>query len=161
LGAVVLGTDRERKQLMGLAPTMQAAAPYGSGIYTPDATRRTYSSLAARTKTLLGMGESVVLDASFADPDFREMFRRVGLTMAAHVVELRCSAPAATIEARLRDRGTRPDPYSDADLDIGRRITSQWQEWPQAATIDTAHGADVALSSALTRVVEAADDPFR
>lgn len=159
LGAVVLGTDRERKQLMGLAPTMQAAAPYGSGIYTPDATHRTYSSLAARTQTLLGMGESVVLDASFADPGFREMFRRVGLTVAAHVVELQCSAPASTIEARLRDRHTRPDLYSDADLEIGRRMASQWQEWPEAATIDTADGSGIAVSAALARVMEAADDP--
>lgn len=154
LGAVTLSTDRERKQLMGLPPTAHASAPYGSGIYTPQITRETYASLASRTRTLLGMGESVVVDGSFADAEYRAMFRLVGLDTVAHVVELRCTAARSVTEARLRERRTRPARYSDADLEVGRHLADRWQEWPQAVSIDTGGTPGAAVSAALATVTD-------
>src|SRR5690606_19188507 len=65
LGAVLLRSDRLRKELSGIAPETPAAAPYGEGIYGAEWTERTYRELLARAERLLGHGESVVIDASW------------------------------------------------------------------------------------------------
>ncbi|WP_343947317.1 AAA family ATPase, partial [Pseudonocardia zijingensis] len=64
-GAVVLSSDRIRKELAGLAPSTPAGAGFRKGIYTPEHTEELYSELLHRAEQLLGRGESVVLDASW------------------------------------------------------------------------------------------------
>ena len=48
LGAVLLSSDRLRKELAGLDPFQYAAAPYRAGLYTPEHTSRVYGELLRR-----------------------------------------------------------------------------------------------------------------
>ena len=137
LGGVLLATDPERKALMGLETTAHAPAAFEEGIYTREATTRTYASLVDRAGVLLGLGETVVVDASFSAAAHRELFRRVGAATSTPVVELVCTAPREVVEARLRRRADVPDLHSDADLAIGRLVAARADPWPEALVVPT------------------------
>ena len=76
LPAAVLSSDRVRKELSGLPPTRHVAAPFEEGIYGRGMTARTYALLARRTGSLLAMGESVIVDATFSRAELRLLFGR-------------------------------------------------------------------------------------
>ena len=122
---------------MGLDPTAHAPAAFGEGIYTREATERTYASLADRARVLLGLGETVVVDASFSTTAQRDLFRRVGEETSTPVTELVCTATPRELERRLLRRADVPDEHSDADLAIGRRLTAAADPWPQAVEVPT------------------------
>jgi aminoglycoside phosphotransferase family enzyme/predicted kinase len=149
LPAAVFSSDRIRKELSGLAPESHHASAFGTGIYTAEQTSRTYAELARHCATSLAMGESVVVDASFTTAGSRAHFREVALTCAADLVELRCSTTADVLGARLSRRAEAPAALSDADLDIGRRLASLADDWPQAFVVDT--GGSPTESTALAR----------
>lgn len=69
LHAVLLRSDRVRKEAGQRDPRYSGAAEWEQGLYRPDTTRRTYEVLLRRARELLALGESVVLDASWNDAD--------------------------------------------------------------------------------------------
>ena len=151
LGAVVLSTDRLRKELAGLDPAVPAPAGYGQGIYTPEWTGRTYAELCLRAAALLGRGESVVLDASFSRSRDRDLAAEVAAHTHAVPVPLRCTAATAVLTARLRQR--RPG-VSDADQHIATRIAADADPWPQATVVYTDRTPDDSPEQAVRRVLE-------
>jgi aminoglycoside phosphotransferase family enzyme/predicted kinase len=155
LGAVLLSSDRLRKELAGLAPGRPASAGYEQGIYQPARTERTYSELLGRAERLLQRGESVVLDASWLRAAHRAVAREVAGRTHSTLVELRCDAPAEVVAARLR--GPR-DGVSDADVAIAAAMAAHADPWPEAVTIrtDTALAESVATAAALIRPAQSA-----
>ena len=141
LGAVLMASDPERKALMGLDPTSHAPAAFGEGIYTREATERTYASLADRARVLLGLGETVVVDASFSSVAQRQLFRGVGTATSTPVAELVCTVAPEDLERRLLRRASVPDEHSDADLAIGRRLAAAADPWPEAVAVPTGGGS--------------------
>ena len=83
-GAVVLSSDRVRKELAGIDPESRATADYRAGIYSPDHTDELYAELLHRAEELLGRGESVVLDASWTSSVHRGRATEVARHAAAH-----------------------------------------------------------------------------
>jgi aminoglycoside phosphotransferase family enzyme/predicted kinase len=148
LPAAVLSSDRVRKELNGLPPTRHVAAPFEEGIYGREMTERTYAVLARRAASLVAMGESVVVDATFARAQLRSRFREVAGTASADLVELRCAAPDAVRLARLESREALPDGLSDAGPQIGRKVEALTDSWPEAAPVDTSASVGGALSAA-------------
>jgi aminoglycoside phosphotransferase family enzyme/predicted kinase len=136
-GGVLLSSDRTRKELLGLEPESRHPAPYRSGIYTSSVTDRTYQALADRATQALSMGESVVVDASFAMDRHRRIFRSLAERVRARVVEVRCEASPAVVKARLAARTSAHDRYTDAGPEIGERMAQDADPWPQAVTLDT------------------------
>ncbi|MFP3905490.1 MAG: AAA family ATPase [Acidimicrobiales bacterium] len=152
LGAVVLRSDVVRKQLAGRSPDEPAAAPFGEGIYRPAVTEATYEELADRAATALGMGETVVIDASWSDERHRAAARRVADATAADLVELRCVAPTDVAADRLRARGDRGGDASDADATIAARLEEVADPWPEATPVDTVAGRDAARDAAVAAI---------
>jgi uncharacterized protein len=134
LGAVVLSTDRIRKELAGMSADTSAAAAYGEGIYTAAWTWRTYAELMDRAGALLRQGKTVILDASWNRTWLREKAAALAARTHSTLVPLRCDAPAEVTVARLRRR--RHD-ASDADEHIAAPLAARAEVWPEAATIDT------------------------
>lgn len=149
LGAVLLSSDRMRKELAGLDPERHATAPYRAGIYAREHTERTYTELLRRAGELLERGELVVLDASWSGAGERELARKVAERTYSTLVSLRCTAPAAVTETRLR---TRTGSLSDADPVIARAMAADAAPWPQAVDIDTSGTPAAALTEALRMV---------
>jgi uncharacterized protein len=150
LGAVLLSSDRVRKELADLDPVRHAAAPYRAGIYTPEHTERTYAELRRRAEELLGRGESVVLDASWSAAEERDRAREVALRTHSTLVPLRCDAPAPVTDARLR---TRTGSLSDADPAIAHAMAKDLTPWPEATVVDTSGDPTTALAEGLRTVL--------
>ena len=138
-GFTVLSSDRIRKELAGVAPCEPCRAAYGTGIYAPDWTERTYAELLHRAAALLGQGESVIADASWLLPQQRSAAAAVAQSTAADLVPIRCTAPAELAAGRMRARAGDP---SDADPQIAEQLAAAWRPWPEAITIDTSGNGD-------------------
>jgi len=143
-GMVTLSSDRLRKELAGQAPEQHAPSSYQEGLYSAEWTRRTYGELLRRAEALLGMGESVVLDASWTDRAHRAEARALATRCSADLVELRCQAPVAVTISGLAGR-VGP---SDADASTAARMAQDASPWPEATTVDTAGPLELSIRAA-------------
>lgn len=146
LGAVLLSSDRLRKELADLDPVRHAPAAYRSGIYTPEHTERTYAELLRRAEELLSRGESVVLDASWSAAEARDLASKVAERSHSTLSLLHCTVPATIAEARLR---ARTGSLSDADPAIAHAMAVDAAPWPEAEDVDTSGSPAAALAQAL------------
>lgn len=149
LGWSLLRSDRIRKELAGIPPEVSAAAAYGHGIYDPAFTCETYAELLERAEALLGMGESVVLDATWSSQAHRDSAARSAERAHADLVALRCDAPAEIAAARIRERTA---DQSDADAAIAAIMATRADHWPEARTVDTGTTPGAALAHALNLI---------
>ena len=150
--AAVLRTDVIRKELAGLPSNMHTPAAVGEGIYDEAMTTLTYETMLQRTGVALARGESVVLDASWTDPRWRNAARRLADDTCSDLVELRCEAPAAVTYERMHRRSRTDDP-SDATPEVARAMMDALVAWPEAVTIETSGDVLDAVESALAEVV--------
>lgn len=134
VGAVLVSSDRVRKELAGLPADTSRSAAFRHGIYDDSWTERTYQELLRRAELLLSMGETVVLDATWADRRHRLDAAALAERTSSDLVQLRCEAPEDVAEQRLRSRRGGP---SDADAEIARRVRAGFDVWPEADTVLT------------------------
>jgi aminoglycoside phosphotransferase family enzyme/predicted kinase len=157
LGMTLLSSDRLRKELAGLDPLMPAAAVYREGIYDRAWTERTYNELLARAESLLALGESVVLDASWSDHAWRMAAAEVGARTHSDLTALRCDAPAEVASLRRRERKG----ISDADDTIAAIMAGDTDPWPEAAVVDTTGPPGLTLRRAVEQLrPEPAQSPW-
>ncbi|SFO43814.1 hypothetical protein SAMN05216207_105819 [Pseudonocardia ammonioxydans] len=144
IGAVVLSSDRVRKEIAGLDPDAQA--PEGADLYSAEHTERTYAQLCRQAAHQTGHGASVVLDASWTRAAAREHAARVAQEAGADLIALRCVVDRETAAARAAERGSG---RSDAGPEVARRLHDAADPWPEAHPIDTdsspAHATEQAL----------------
>ncbi|HET8560760.1 MAG TPA: AAA family ATPase [Marmoricola sp.] len=141
LGAVVLSSDRIRKELASIDPQRSAAAPWGEGIYSSGHTRRAYAELLRQARQLLGLGESVVLDASWSSAEQRAAARGLARETASDLTEVRCLAADDLVAERLSLRRAHrrlAGDFSDADTAVATTMASVFAPWPEAVAVDTA-----------------------
>ncbi|MEU7815202.1 AAA family ATPase [Pseudonocardia sp. NPDC049154] len=133
-GAVLLSSDRLRKERAGLDPTTSAAAEFGTGLYDPTHSADVYAELLRRAAELLALGESVVLDASWTAAGPRERAAETARATDAETVALCCAAPAAVTAARIRSRRRS---VSDATVAVAERMAAVADPWPDAVVVRT------------------------
>lgn len=149
LGMVTISSDRVRKELSGIDPSVSAAAPVGHGIYDAEHTAATYRELLRRAEMLLRRGESVVLDASWTRANERQQAVSMASDVSAEVVELRCDVDPGTAAARIARRHS----ISDADEHVATALRRETDPWPASRVIDTNRSVEesAALACALIR----------
>ncbi len=135
-GAVLLSSDRLRKELAGIDPDMHVPAAFGQGLYDGSHTDATYAELLRRAEALLGRGESVVLDASFTDARHRGAAEHLAHRTHSGLVRLQCLATAETTGRRI---ATRTHTASDATVPIAEAMARTSHPWPEAVYVPT-HG---------------------
>lgn len=145
-GAVLLSSDRIRKEEAGLDPLAPADAPFGQGLYTPESTAGTYDRLLHRAGELLVRGESVVLDASWTSAAHRAAAERLAADTAADLVPLECRARPAVAAARIR---TRARTASDATARIAAAMAETADPWPEATGVDTERPVEESVECAV------------
>jgi uncharacterized protein len=150
-GWLVLGSDEIRKQAAGLPEDQPAGAPPDEGLYRPELRREVYATLVERARALLARGESVILDASWANASERVAAWAAAHATSSDLVELRCTAPAAVAERRLLERSPRDAHGSDATVQVARHMAQTADVWPTAVAIDTDRAVDETLADVLTR----------
>jgi aminoglycoside phosphotransferase family enzyme/predicted kinase len=147
LSAAIVGSDRTRKSLLGVAPTEKVHVEAFTGPYTPEASEHVYAEVLRRAGVVLSSGRAVVVDASFRSAHDR---RRVAELAARHGVDfhfVECRADPATLRERLEQRELSTG-VSDGRLEILDDFLARWEavdELPrhQHLEIDTAVHFDV------------------
>ena len=112
--AIHVRSDVERKRLFGLAPLAQSKSGLARGLYTADATQRTYARLKEIALMILDAGFSVVLDATFLKHSQRAMFEEMGKPFLI----LACEAPIEVLRARVAQRHAAKTDAAEADLAV-------------------------------------------
>ncbi len=153
LGMTVLSSDRVRKELAGLSPLGSAAAPTGRGIYSESWTRHVYEELMRRVALLLGLGESVVLDATWSQRWQRELARATARSSHADLLELCCQLPPEQADLRVRSRraegSSAAGTVSDADTRVAASVRDRFEVWPEAQVLDTSAAPGSVVDSAV------------
>jgi len=142
----VLRSDEIRKENAGLDSRTPAPAPYRKGLYDPAITEETYGTTLQRASIALGLGESVVLDASWTSAAHRARAERVALDAKARLVAFECRLDPGIAAARLQAR--RGD-ASDATLEVAAEMAATAVPWTGATTIETADRPERVLGHAL------------
>ena len=137
LGWTILHSDELRKDLAGTGHTERRRDAYGVGLYDATSTAATYRALLDRARRLLESGESVVLDASWSDSEWRDAARSVADATCSDLHELRCSLRSAVAAERLALRARTGVDASDATPEVAARMAAAKDPWPEAVTIDT------------------------
>ncbi len=104
-GSIVrLRSDVERKRLFGLTPQDSSGSALDGGIYSADATTRTYARLLALARDLLAAGWPVIVDAAFLRREERNDFRALATELGVEFRILATTAPVAELRRRLMAR---------------------------------------------------------
>lgn len=118
IDAIRVRSDIERKRLHGLAPLARSSSGIDSGIYTSDASQRTYARLAELATAILRAGHTVIVDAAFLKHGQRDQLRTVADRVRAPFVILDLLAPENTLRERLRQRARQKHEVSEAGLAV-------------------------------------------
>jgi predicted kinase len=146
-------SDQVRKTLHGLPLHQTMAAAPLTGLYTPEASRRTYDQLLNLARSALRRKHSVVLDAAYLQPEERRRVRQLAAAEGARHLFVERTAPEALLLRRLRKREAHPG-LSDARLVHlpalrARYVPLDADEDPQGLTIDSALPLDESLRQLL------------
>ncbi len=119
--AIRVRSDVERKRMFGLDAKARSGSAPGDGLYTEDASRRTYARLAALARTIVSAGYTVILDAAFLKRGQRDLLRAVADELAVPFTIAECSAPLPVLRERVTRRLDAGHDPSEATLEILER----------------------------------------
>ena len=118
LGAIRIRTDVERKRLHGVGIAEGSDSPVGKGLYTADATRRTYTHVCELARRAAADGYLVIVDGAFLRRWERDLFRATAAALGLPFVILDVSAPANTLRDRITERSLRGSDPSEATIEV-------------------------------------------
>jgi hypothetical protein len=97
-------SDVERKRLFGLSALEPSGSTLDGGIYTTEATTRTYARLRDLARELLNAGWPLIVDAAFLRRAERNDFRALAAELGVDFAILATTAPVAELRRRLLAR---------------------------------------------------------
>ena len=115
LPAIRIRSDVERKRLFGLDALQSGKAAPAKGIYSVEATQRTYGRLRDLAAVVLDAGYSVIVDATFLQPGQRQPFEQLAREKGGRYTIVEFTAAEETLRRRI---GLRRGDASDADLAV-------------------------------------------
>ena len=126
LGWEVYSSDYLRKKMAGF-PLYERSTAARKRLYSAAMTKRTYDRLLATAEVQVQKGHSVILDATFARREHRELlterFGKGGIMW--RLIEAQTSN--AAVKQRLRLREAKPDEVSDARLEDFTKLTRLYE----------------------------------
>jgi predicted kinase len=144
LGLSVIRSDLIRKELAGIAPLTPMTTAYGSGLYAPQQTSHTYAAMAQQTRMALQGNTSIIVDASFGDPEQRELFANLAAELSRPWYLFHLSGSDELLMERLSTRSNRGADASDGRVELYGQQKQQFS----TPTID-AHSIQLDASRAL------------
>ncbi len=114
-GAIRIASDVERKRIHGLAPDESSESDLDSGIYTAEATHRTYERLAEIARQTLQAGFPVIVDAAFLRRAQRQRFVSLAEQLDVPFEILDVRTPTTELRRRIAQRASARNDPSEAD----------------------------------------------
>jgi predicted kinase len=153
LAAPVVGSDRTRKSLAGLAAT----APGGDELYTPARTEATYAELLRRAGVILDSGRTVIVDATFESALWRGRAAELAASRGARFAFLEAACPDWNVlRQRLRARALQPS-ISDAREALLDRLIAEGR----APRLSSSGDARIIVDTRATLAAAAAVEELR
>jgi aminoglycoside phosphotransferase family enzyme/predicted kinase len=115
---VRIRSDVERKRLFGLAPEQASDSAVDTGIYSPQASQKTYARLAKFARTMLGSQWSVLVDAAFLQQEQRQQFCQLASEMGLPFLILHFNAPETVLRERVMQRQQQKHDASEAGREV-------------------------------------------
>ncbi|HYW02595.1 MAG TPA: AAA family ATPase [Gammaproteobacteria bacterium] len=162
LPAVRVRSDVERKRLYGLPPGARSGSGVATGIYTPEAGRRTYARLREIAGVVAGAGMIALVDAAFLERSQRAAMRTLADELDVPFLALECRARPAALRERVRRRARQGADPSEADIAVLERQLAGWRPLADSETsttirVDTEGDIDVdRVSDRVRRVIDGA-----
>ncbi len=108
MDAVVLSSDKIRKQLAGMDVYAKDASPFGEGIYSSNITQEVYEEISRRAYDFLREGKNVIIDATFLKKLYRDRVRhtikRLGIEPMIIFVEVDDKTAKNRLEKRQKEK---------------------------------------------------------
>ncbi|WP_156302588.1 AAA family ATPase, partial [Methylogaea oryzae] len=129
----------------------------GDGLYSRDASRRTYRHLLDTAEALLRAGQPVIVDAAFLGKHDRDAFRRLAEACEVPFLILHTVAPAGLLRERVAQRLRAGGDASEATPAVLERQLAVFEplageEALCAVTVDTGAGVgEEALTADIAR----------
>jgi aminoglycoside phosphotransferase family enzyme/predicted kinase len=133
-GAQVISTDDVRRELRDSGAITGDSGVLNEGLYNPDNVATVYEVALRRARSLLGSGQSAILDGTWRDPRMRAQAHRLASETHSATVELICAATTNTAAGRIT---TRPPGNSEVTPQIAEVLAAQQAGWDTAHRIDT------------------------
>lgn len=153
LGLVHLSSDMARKTMAGIEPTQRGGDAFGSGLYEPAMTRRTYAALRRDAARWLRRGRGVVVDATFGNPGERTQMQQLAHRLGTDLYVVLCNADDATLIARLERRATEQGVVSDARIELWPELRAAFtppDEQPSVLRVDATRNIEETTEQALS-----------
>jgi aminoglycoside phosphotransferase family enzyme len=154
LGATWIRSDEIRKQLAGVEPGDHLFCDPGAGQYSPRFSNAVYREMVNQAELLVTRGHSVVLDATWADDQHRELLRTCADRTSAALLELCCEAPLGLARERIARRMASHYNPSDATPEIADHIAAGFDPWPAAMAVDTSGSIADSVERAYCQVMD-------
>lgn len=118
IAAVVLSSDKTRKEMAGIPLDQRSQGGYQQGIYTPAFSSAVYLELLARAGNELRSGCSVIVDASFQRQSDRQLFQQLAESVGAEFAVVATRSDEETVRHRLKERSRQRSALSDGRWEI-------------------------------------------
>lgn len=145
-GAQVISTDDVRRELRDAGAIAGESGVLDQGLYSPDNVAAVYEAALRRARSLLGDGQSVIVDGTWRDPPLRQRARRLAAETHSATVELMCASTIDTAAGRIT---TRPPGNSEVSPEIAAAMAAERAGWDVAHRIDTSGAVEDSARAAL------------
>jgi len=155
VGMIRIRSDVERKRLFAAtiasnvfgesAASDKTLDKINSGIYSANASQKTYAKLLELASRVLSAGYSVIVDAAFLKHEQREPFQLLAERLAVSYTIIEVTAPVEILRQRIVER---KHDVSDADLAVLEHQLLHWQplledEMSMSISVNTGDMVDV------------------
>lgn len=116
--AIQIRSDIERKRLANLGLLTRTINDVNAGLYAPEITQKIYQHLLTLTQSLLHMGYSVIVDATFLQLTQRQLFFNLAKQLDIDFFILACETEDTILQQRVQQRSTQILSHSDATIEV-------------------------------------------
>lgn len=118
LGVIRIRSDVERKRLFGLDASERSHSELDQGIYTPEATEKTYARLTELADFIVHSATPVIIDATNLKRWQRDALREKAEQLGVSALTLSFTASEETLRRWVKKRQVQGDDASEAGLEV-------------------------------------------
>jgi hypothetical protein len=144
----VISTDAVRRDVFDIPKGERHSSEFGKDLYSEESTAKVYDAVFVEAEKWLGLGRSVIIDATFSKKKYIERVRAIAGRTNAMSFIVECLASDETVKARMEKRALDKDALSEATYETYLKMKKSFEAIEGATyRVDTSGGVeDIALT---------------